>query len=396
MSAGERGVAASATSKGSAKGSSKTVVIAGGGTGGHIYPGLAVAKDLASRGYDVHWVGAAGGLEEKIVTHAGLPLHLIRIGKLHSSVGLVDQIKTVLGLPLAFLQALGLALRLKPHAVLGVGGFASGPFLFVSALLRYRTVIWEPNAHAGLANRWLSKIVDECLLVFEAASRDLKGKRVHRVGLPVRDSIHPRSREELTDRKFRVLVFGGSQGARAINRVVADWVEKTGLADGTVHLVHQTGKYDYQEISARYVAWKAARRAEGLTEAQLPLECQEYIHDMDQRYAWADLLVCRAGASTVAEVAASGKAALFVPLPTAADNHQLKNAEVLAKAHAAILIEQKDFDVAALDQTIRRLRQNLAELGELEKNVLKFSAPGAASAIASYVLGLPRSAKGNS
>ena len=117
---------------------------------------------------------------------------------------------------------------------------------------------------------------------------------------------------------------------------------------------------------------------------------------MDQRYAWADLLVCRAGASTVAEVAASGKAALFVPLPTAADNHQLKNAEVLAKAHAAILIEQKDFDVATLDQTIRRLRQNLAELGELEKNVLKFSAPGAASAIASYVLGLPRSAKGNS
>jgi UDP-N-acetylglucosamine--N-acetylmuramyl-(pentapeptide) pyrophosphoryl-undecaprenol N-acetylglucosamine transferase len=378
------------------KSTSKVVVIAGGGTGGHIYPGLAVAKELTARGYSVHWVGAAGGLEEKIVTHAGLPLHLIRIGKLHSSVGIVDQIKTVLGLPLAFLQALKLALQLKPQAVLGVGGFASGPFLFVSSLLNYRTVIWEPNAHAGLANRWLAKIVDECLLVFEAASRDLKGKRVHRVGLPVRDSIQPRSREAVEGRKFRVLVFGGSQGARAINRVVADWVEKTDLADGSVHLIHQTGKYDFQEISNRYEGWKAAKRKAGFADAQLNLECHEYIHDMDQRYAWADLLVCRAGASTVAEVAASGKAALFVPLPTAADNHQFKNAEVLAHANAAILVEQKDFDVATLDQTVRRLRQNLAELGELEKNVLKFSAPGAASSIASYVLGLPRSAKGNS
>ncbi len=373
-----------------------TVVIAGGGTGGHIYPGLAVAKELIARGYSVHWVGASGGLEEKIVTHAGLPLHLIRIGKLHSSVGIWDQIKTVLGLPLAFAQALMLALRLRPHAVLGVGGFASGPFLFVAALLNYRTVIWEPNAHAGLANRWLAKIVDECLLVFEAASRDLKGKRVHRVGLPVRDSIKPQSRDAVSGRKFRVLVFGGSQGARAINRVVAEWVEKTGLADGTVHLIHQTGKYDYAEVSGRYEAWKTAERAKGVSEDRLSLECREYIHDMDQMYAWADLLVCRAGASTVAEVAASGKAALFVPLPTAADNHQLKNAEVLAKAQAAILVEQKNFDVATLDQTVRRLKQNLAELGELEKNVLKFSAPGAAATIASYVLGLPRSVKGMS
>lgn len=371
------------------------IVIAGGGTGGHIYPGLAVAKELQSKGYTVHWVGASGGLEEKIVTHAGLPLHLIRIGKLHSSVGIVDQLKTILGMPLAFVQALMLAFRLKPRAVLGVGGFASGPFLFVSALLNYRTVIWEPNAHAGLANRWLAKLVDECLVVFEAAARDLKGKRVHRVGLPVREQIKPQSREPARGRKFRVLVFGGSQGARAINRVVADWVEKTGLSGGAVHLVHQTGKYDFAEVSRRYEVWRQEQRNKGISDADLSLECREYIHDMDQMYAWADLLVCRAGASTVAEVAASGKAALFVPLPTAADNHQFKNAEVLAKAQAAILIEQKSFDVATLDQTVRRLRENLAELGEFEKNVLKFSAPGAAVSIASYVLGQPRPLKGS-
>lgn len=362
----------------------KTVVIAGGGTGGHIYPGLTVAKVLSEQGYEVHWVGASGGLEEKIVTHAGLPLHLIRIGKLHSSAGLGARIKTVIGMPLAFAQAVLLALRLRPRAVLGVGGFASGPFLFVawlfSSFLRIRTVIWEPNAHAGLANRWLSKLVDEVLLVFEAASRDLKAKRVYRVGLPVRDTMKVAPRAELSGRKFRVLVFGGSQGARAINRVIADWVEQTDLQNGEVELIHQTGKYDFADMSARYAKLQNQGRA-------LTASCFEYLHDMDQRFAWADLLVCRAGASTVAEVAACGKATLFVPLPTAADNHQLKNAEVLQTAKSALVIEQKDFTVGTLESTIQMLRSSPQRLAELEKNVLKFSAPGAATAIAAHVLG---------
>jgi UDP-N-acetylglucosamine--N-acetylmuramyl-(pentapeptide) pyrophosphoryl-undecaprenol N-acetylglucosamine transferase len=368
---------------------SMNIVIAGGGTGGHIYPGLAVAKELQDQGFIVHWIGAHGGLEEKIVTHAGLPLHLIRIGKLHSSVGLLDQIKTVLGMPLAFVQALILAYRLKPRAVLGVGGFASGPFLFVAALMGYRTVIWEMNAHAGLANRWLAKMVDKCLVVFEAAARDLKGSSVHRVGLPVREEIKPQDRASASGRPFRVLVFGGSQGARAINRVVAKWVEQTALDDGAVHLIHQTGKHDFAEVSLRYEAWKRDRLSKGVSDEKLNIDWREYIHNMAEMYAWADLLVCRAGASTVAEVAASGKAALFIPLPTAADNHQFKNAEVLAKSHAAIIIEQKNFDVATLDQTIRRLRENETELRDFEKNVVKFAAPGAAVTVAAYLLGQP-------
>lgn len=376
----------------SSKKNAKTVVIAGGGTGGHIYPGLTVAKVLSDDGYQVHWVGATGGLEEKIVTHAGLPLHLIRIGKLHSSAGLVARIKTLVGLPLAFVQALLLALRLRPQAVLGVGGFASGPFLFVSWLfssfLKTRTVIWEPNAHAGLANRWLAKLVDECLLVFEAAAKDLKAKRVYRVGLPVRDSMKSVTREDLNNRKFRLLVFGGSQGARAINRVVADWVEQTNLEDGQIELVHQTGKYDYAEVAARYAKLKESGKAMTAT-------CFEYLHDMDVRFAWSDLMVCRSGASTVAEVAACGKAALFVPLPTAADNHQLKNAEVLQAAKSAIVIEQKDFTVSSLESTIQALRASPQRLAELEKNVLKFSAPGAAKVIAAHVLGTTSGVKKN-
>jgi UDP-N-acetylglucosamine--N-acetylmuramyl-(pentapeptide) pyrophosphoryl-undecaprenol N-acetylglucosamine transferase len=367
-----------------AESENKTVVIAGGGTGGHIYPGLTVAKVLLEQGYAVHWVGASGGLEEKIVAHAGLPLHLIRIGKLHSSAGLAARIKTVFGLPFAFLQAVFLAIRLRPRAVLGVGGFASGPFLFVSWLFssffRIRTVLWEPNAHAGLANRWLAKVVDECLLVFEAAARDLKAKRVHRVGLPVRDTMKAVGRASLTGRRFRVLVFGGSQGARAINRVVADWAEQTGLTNADIELIHQTGKYDFAEVSARYAKLQANNIGPAIS-------CFEYLHDMDQRFAWADLLVCRSGASTVAEVAACGKAALFVPLPTAADNHQLKNAEVLRNAKSALVIEQKDFTVASLESTMLMLRSSPERLAELEKNVLKFSAPGAAKMIAAHVLG---------
>jgi UDP-N-acetylglucosamine--N-acetylmuramyl-(pentapeptide) pyrophosphoryl-undecaprenol N-acetylglucosamine transferase len=362
----------------------RTVVIAGGGTGGHIYPGLTVAKVLSEHGYVVHWVGASGGLEEKLVTHADLPLHLIRIGKLHSSAGLAARIKTVFGLPFAFLQAVFLVIRLRPRAVLGVGGYASGPFLFVSWLfspvLKIRTVIWEPNAHAGMANRWLAKVVDECLLVFEAAARDLKARRVYRVGLPVRDTMKAVGREELSGRKFRVLVFGGSQGARAINRVVADWAEQTGLKNSDVELVHQTGKYDYAEVSSRYAKLQANSLSPAIT-------CYEYLHDMDQRFAWADLLVCRSGASTVAEVAACGKAALFVPLPSAADNHQLKNAEVLRNAKSALVIEQKDFTVASLESTMLMLRSSPERLAELEKNVLKFSAPGAAKMIAAHVMG---------
>lgn len=358
----------------------KRVVIAGGGTGGHIYPGLAVAKVLAERGYEVHWVGARGGLEEKIVprptTAAPPELHLVSIGKLHASAGLLVRLRTVLMMPLAFLQALQLVLRLKPVAVLGVGGFASGPFLFVAALLGYRTVIWEPNAHMGMANRLLAPLVDLCLVVFEEATRQINNKvrtKSVRVGLPVRSSIRPGERPPLAGRNLRVLVFGGSQGARPINRVISQAVATNFLYD--VDLVHQTGPYDYQQTRALY---------ESLGRPNV--ELHEYLHDMEARYQWADLVICRAGASTVAEIAACGKAAVFVPLPTAADNHQYKNASVLAQAGAAVLIEQKDFSVDTLSATIQRFRKSPETAAELGRAAMAFASPNAAEEIARRVL----------
>lgn len=360
------------------------VVIAGGGTGGHIYPGVAVAKALTSEGYEVHWVGARGGLEEKIVAREGLPLHLIQIGKLHYTVGLLTQIKTLLGFPLAFFQALKLVMQLKPVAVLGVGGFASGPFLLVAAMLGKRTVIWEPNAHAGLANRLLSRFVNESLLVFEEAAKGLKASKTFRVGLPVRDTILPHAREPRTSRPFRVLVFGGSQGARAINRAVAayvasnEWPQGQGV-DG-IELVHQTGNSDFEEVKQAYAKLASEGKSRAVT-------CLEYLHDMDERYAWADLIICRAGASTAAEVAACGKAVIFIPLPTAADDHQLKNAKVFEKAGAAVVIEQKDLSVESLSKAVLRFKNAPVLVEALERAVRQFATPKSAEIIAYHVVG---------
>lgn len=360
----------------SAHASRGLVVVAGGGTGGHIYPGIAVARALQNRGYRVEWVGARGGLEEKIVTREGLPLHLINIGKLHASAGLAARVKTLFGLPLAFLQALLLCWRLKPLAVLGVGGFASGPFMFVAALLRRRTVIWEPNAHVGMANRLLSSVVDECLLVFEEAASGFRSSRVTRVGLPVRESIRPAERAPLVGRKLRVLVFGGSQGARPINKVVQAAVEAGGAWLEGVELVHQTGRYDFQDVKAAY------------DRLQHPnVSCFEYLHDMDARYAWADVVVCRSGASTVAEIAAAAKAAIFIPLPTAADDHQLKNARVLERAGAARVIEQKHFTPELFSSTMLQFQNDASAIEQLGKLARPFAVPGAADVIATRVIG---------
>lgn len=355
------------------------VVIAGGGTGGHIYPGIAVAKVLKDMGHEVHWVGARGGLEEKIVEREGLPLHLIQIGKLHHSVGLLTRLKTLLGFPRAFYQALRLVLKLKPKAVLGVGGFASGPFLFVAAMLGRRSVIWEPNAQAGMTNRILARLVDESLVVFEEAGKDMPAERSFRVGLPVRESIKPITRASRTSRPFRVLVFGGSQGARAINKAVTAWVASNLFPD-TIELVHQTGRYDFEETKKAYEALQLAGRAHNVT-------CVEYIHDMDARYAWADLIICRAGASTAAELAASGKAAVFIPLPTAADDHQLKNAKVFERAGAAMVIEQKDLSVASLSTAVRRFQSEPVLVEQFEQAVRQFATPRSAEVIAEHVLG---------
>lgn len=334
---------------------------------------MAMRQDLR-----VEFVGARGGLEEKIIPREGFNLHLIQVGKLHSSVGRWTQIKTILGLPLAFVQAWKILSRLNPQSVLGVGGFASGPLLAVAALRGYRTLIWEPNAHAGLANRCLARFmnVKKVLVVFEAARAQLHRPDAITTGLPVRAEIRPKPRRERQPGQLRVLVFGGSQGARFINQVVAQAVREGGAWLQGVELVHQTGRLDFPNVSPIY-----AERGNPL------LTCHEYLHDMHERYAWADVVLCRAGASTVAEIAAAGKAAVFVPLPTAADDHQKKNAEVLVRAGAALMIEQRNLSVQSFTALIEKLRDDVQSLVAIEQAVIKFAEFDAAGKIAREVLG---------
>lgn len=356
--------------------SSKNVIIAGGGTGGHIYPGIAIARavERLHPEFKVHFVGARGGLEEKIVPREGFPLHLVPVGKLHHSVGVATRLKTLLTLPLAFFKAWSILRELKPVAVLGVGGFASGPMLFVSSLFGYRSLVWEPNAMPGMTNRMLAKRVDEVLVVFDEARGFFKSDAVVKSGLPVRSTMIPAPREK-GSRPLRLLVFGGSQGARFINNLVS-----AALRDGDgwlsgVEVVHQTGPHDFARIRDSYAG------------APSSIQVFEYLHDMDKRYAWADLVVCRAGASTVAEIAACQKAAIFIPLPTAADDHQRKNAEALARAGAAEMFTQDQLTPEKFRDTLKRFRDDRSLIDAFEANVRQFQFPHADEKIVDRLLG---------
>lgn len=356
---------------------SKNVIIAGGGTGGHIYPGIAIARAMTKLHPDiaVTFVGARGGLEEKIVPREGFPLRLVEVGKLHKSVGLKARLKTILALPIALWKSAIIVRELKPVAVLGVGGYASGPLVLMAKLLGCRAVIWEPNAYPGLTNRWLARIVDECLLVFREAARHLRGRKVTESGLPVRATMRPAPPDPArVSRPLRILVFGGSQGARALNETVSRAVTEGGDWLEGVELIHQTGSLDWPRVQQSY------------SNAPRTVQAFEYLHDMDERYRWADLVVCRAGASTVAEICACEKAAVFVPLPTAADDHQRKNAEALAHEGAAELILQKDFTPARLKDLVRRYRDDRASIARLEESVRRFQHPHAAERIVARVL----------
>lgn len=352
----------------------KVVVIAGGGTGGHIYPGVAIARavERLHPEIQVHFVGAHGGLEEKIIPREKFPLHTVPIGKLHQSVGLLTRLITLLKMPWAFLVATKLLFQLRPIAVLGVGGFASGPMLFVASLFRFRSVIWEPNAFPGMANRLLAPRVDECLLVFAEAGKHLRSRKTTTAGLPVRSTMVPVPRDH-SQRPLRVLVFGGSQGARFINQLVSEALRAGGWLEG-VEVVHQTGPGDY------------ARMKEAYAGAPAGIEVFDYLHDMDRRYAWADLVVCRSGASTVAELCACRKAAIFIPLPTAADDHQRKNAEVLAKADAAMMFLQNELTAAQFRETLVRVRDDRSVLDRFETNIQRFQFPNAAEKIVERLL----------
>jgi len=351
------------------------IVIAGGGTGGHVLPALAIADSMKTLDptVEIHFVGTKKGIETKLVAKEGYPLHFLPVSGL-KNMPIVGKLKGLVQIPVAFFKSILLTWKLKPKAVLGVGGYASGPYLFIASLLGCRTFIWEPNAHPGWTNRILSHFVKTAFIVFEATRRDLKSKEIIPLGMPLRKSIGYSPRE--AHLKLRILIFGGSQGARGINAAVSDALIRFRDRDWFQHveIIHQTGANDYETVFNKY------------RDASIEIETHPFLYDMDKRYAWSDLVFCRSGASTVAEIAAARKAAVFIPFPFAADDHQKKNAELLARDGASILVEQKDFTAEKFVEIVEKFLKEPALIESMERKVAQFHKPDAAEQIARLIL----------
>jgi UDP-N-acetylglucosamine--N-acetylmuramyl-(pentapeptide) pyrophosphoryl-undecaprenol N-acetylglucosamine transferase len=318
------------------------VVIAGGGTGGHLYPGIAVAHALQKRDArtQVTFVGTAKGIEARIVPEEGFPLDVIRSAGLKGkSAGAVA--RGVGLLPLSAFDAWQVLTRRRPDLVIGVGGYSSGPVVALAATRGIPTLLLEQNATPGLTNRWLARLVDAAGVTYESSLRYFHGHGFVS-GNPVREAflgIGPRP----VGSERRVLVFGGSQGAHAINQAMVAAAAHVREIPGTCSVVHQTGTRDYEAVTAGYAA------------AGLEADVRPFIADMPQQMAAADVVVCRAGATTLAELTAAGRAAILVPFPQATDDHQRANARTIEAAGAAVMLEEKDLTGERLAAEIRAL-----------------------------------------
>jgi len=382
------------------------VVIAGGGTGGHLYPGIAVARELLARRPDVviSFAGTARGLEARVVPREGFALDVLRSGGLKGK-SAVDRLRGAALVPVSLLDAWRIIGRRRPHLVVGVGGYSSGPVVLAAAVRGAATMLLEQNAVPGLTNRLLAPVVGAAAVTFES-TRVFFGRKAFVSGNPVRpeflDAVLAEREWGGNDSSHAgvgILVFGGSQGAHAINvamveaaarlaayanarsgepgRRSGDGDERRPAAEGVrLRLTHQTGERDVEMVRAAY------------RQAGLRAEVEPYLYDMGPRLAVADLIVCRAGATTLAELAAAGKPAILVPLPTATDDHQRRNAEAVAAAGAAEVLVQAEMTGQVLAQRILALAADRAARVRMAKAARALARPDAARVIVDHALEL--------
>jgi UDP-N-acetylglucosamine--N-acetylmuramyl-(pentapeptide) pyrophosphoryl-undecaprenol N-acetylglucosamine transferase len=357
-----------------------SVVIAGGGTGGHVYPGIAVARELLARRPDarVSFAGTARGIETRLVPREGFELDLIRSGGLKGK-SLVERARGAWLLPIGLVDAWRILSRRRPQIVIGVGGYSSGPVVLMAAVRRVPTLILEQNAVPGFTNRLLGPIVRGAAVTFER-TQAFFGSKAFVSGNPVRPeffeaALRPATGADSRD-AIRVLVFGGSQGAHAINVAMTEAAEKLAAGGSHLRLTHQTGERDVEMVRAAY-------RSAGLEATVEP-----FLYDMGRQLGNADLIVCRAGSTTLAEIMAAGRAAILVPLPTATDDHQRKNAEALAEAGAAEVLLQASLTGAELASRILALAGDAARRGRMAEAARTLARPDAARVIVDWVLAL--------
>jgi UDP-N-acetylglucosamine--N-acetylmuramyl-(pentapeptide) pyrophosphoryl-undecaprenol N-acetylglucosamine transferase len=345
------------------------ILIAGGGTGGHIIPALAIAGELKARwGAEMLFVGTARGLESRLVPQAGYRLELIRAGQFnHVSLG--TQLRTLADLPWGIWQCIGLLRSFRPRVVIGVGGYASGPMMGAAILLRVPTLAFEPNAVPGLTNRLVGRWVNGAAVNFAAAARYFRRAQV--TGIPVRGEFFQLP-ARAADKAPRLLVFGGSQGARVLNTAMPKIAGSLLGAIPGLTILHQAGARGAEATEAAYRESGADARR---------WQVAAFLDDMPQRIAAADLVLARSGASTVAELAAAAKPAVLIPFPQAADDHQRKNAEAMAEAGAARMLMEGELTEEKLRDVLIGLLNDRAALGEMAEQARKLAHPDAAAKI---------------
>jgi UDP-N-acetylglucosamine--N-acetylmuramyl-(pentapeptide) pyrophosphoryl-undecaprenol N-acetylglucosamine transferase len=341
-----------------------TIVMAGGGTGGHVMPLLAVARELKADGHQSVFIGTRNGFEAKLVPPSGFPLEFIEIGGLNR-VGMLRTLRSLAQLPFSVWRSKQLLEKHQPAAVFSLGGYAAGPVVLAALWKKSPLVVMEPNAMPGLTNRKIGRYVRRALLSFPDTARYFPAGKSEITGLPVRPEffkIAPKQR----DAKLTILITGGSQGSRTLNEAARGSWSYFREARLPVRFIHQTGTAAYAALAQKFAE-------SGMEGGVAP-----FIDDMPAAFARADLVICRAGAGAVAELAAAGKPSILVPLPTAADQHQLRNAEAFQKAGASVLVLDQEWDGGRLFEEVEKLRTHPEMLHRMGERARTFAHPDAA------------------
>lgn len=352
-------------------------ILAGGGTGGHVIPALAIAEELKEQhGAEVLFVGTSRGIENRLVPAAGYKLRLVEIGAL-KKVSLATRLKTIVDLPRAVGRAKGILSEFRPDVVVGVGGYASGPAMIAAVMSDIPTIAFEPNVVPGFANKMVGVMVTAAAVQFSETCKYFRRCQV--TGVPVRQEFF-RVGAEASKKSptascglncpATLLVFGGSQGAHAINQRVIEGLPKLQDQVPNLQIIHQLGEVDYEAAQAAYL------------HAGLSAELSPFITNMAEAFRRSDLLVCRSGASTIAEITAAGKPSILVPFPHAADDHQTRNAEALVRAGAAVMIRERELNTEGLLRTILGLLGDRTKLSKMGQAARALAHPGAATEIA--------------
>jgi UDP-N-acetylglucosamine--N-acetylmuramyl-(pentapeptide) pyrophosphoryl-undecaprenol N-acetylglucosamine transferase len=358
------------------------LVIAGGGTGGHLYPGIAVAQAIAATGGEVIFVGTERGLETRLIPKEGFPLELIKVSGL-KRMGLAGTLRGLGRLPAAFLAARRILRRLRPDVVMGVGGYASGPLVLVAALTGYPTAVQEQNSVPGFTNRMLGRFVRRVFVAFEEAAPAFARRKVRQTGNPVRRALVERAAafagRDATSAKS-ILILGGSQGSHAVNELASAMVRVLDARGRLPPIVHQTGPDEHERMQVHYAALGYEGR----------VDVRAFIDDMPAALADAQLVVARAGALTLAELAIMRRPAILIPLPTAADDHQTINAFAFQRAGAAFVLPQAEASATRLGDIVDGILQDPARHAAMAEAMGTLARPRATEEVVAELRSIAR------